>query len=172
MKKVFMVAIMAVISLSASAQLITSNRAVRNSRSHNFWLDLGVGGYTNSGAKGADLNLGFHVNKMYTDYVGWDIIKVGARANTDDIGKSISAEVLTGVRGESPVLFGNAKAYAHFNLGYLYSFDPSEGAFTWQVGAGLKLTPRFNVGVIYNSYKFSGASKATSIIGARLGFAL
>ena len=109
---------------------------------------------------------------MYSEYVGWDILKIAARSNTEDIGKSLSAEAMTGVRGESPVLFGNARAYAHVDLGYLYAFDPSKGAFAWEVGAGLKLTPRFNVGIVYNSYKFSGASDATGIIGLRLGVAL
>lgn len=171
MKKFFMVALMAVITLSASAQLITSNRTVR-SRNHNTWIDLGVGGYTNSGAKGTDLNLGLRFNKMYTEYLGWDILKVAARSNTEDLGEDLSVEAMTGMRGESPVLFGNAKAYAHFDLGYLYAFDLEEGAFTWELGAGLKLTPRFNIGIVYNSYKFDGAKDAAGIIGLRLGFAL
>lgn len=171
MKKLFFVAVMALISLTASAQLITSNRTVRGARAHNTWIDLGVGAYTNEGAKGADLNLGIRFNKMFSEYVGWDIIKIGARSNTKDIGKYICAEALTGIRGESPVLFSNAKAYANFGLGYLYGFDAEKGGFAWEIGAGLKLTPRFNIGIAYNSYKL-GKGDATGIFGLRLGFAL
>jgi len=171
MKKFIMVALMAVIAVSASAQLITSNRTVRGARAHNTWIDFGVGTYTNEGAKGTDLNLAIRFNKMFTEYVGWDIIKIGARSNTDDLGKCICAEALTGIRGESPVLFSNAKAYGNFGIGYLYGFDAEKGGFAWEIGAGLKLTPRFNIGIAYDSYKI-GDGDATGIFGLRLGLAL
>lgn len=171
MKKLFFVAVMALISLSASAQLITSNRTIRGARAHNVWIDLGAGTYTNEGAKGTDLNLGIRFNKMFSEYVGWDIIKIGARSNTEDLGEYICAEALTGIRGESPVLFSNARAYGNFGIGYLYGFDAEKGGLAWEVGAGLKLTRRFNVGIVYNSYKI-GDGDATGIFGLRLGLAL
>ena len=165
-----MLAIMAVFASSVSAQLITSNRAVRGERSHNIWLDAGVSFPTNEGAEGTILNLGFRYNKMFTEYVGWDILKIGAQANTKDFGETISAEALTGIRGETPVLFGNAKAYANAAGGYLYTFDLKDGAFKWEVGLGLKLTPRFNIGATYESYSKDGFT--ASMIGVRLGVAL
>lgn len=168
MKKLFFVVVMALMASSVSAQLITSNRTISR-RSHNVWLDLGVGGYTGDNAKGTDLNLGIRVNKMFHEYVGWDIIKAGARANTEDFGKTICAEALTGIRGESPELFSSAKAYANFAGGYIYNFDASEGAFEWEIGAGLKFASRYIVGVAYNSY--SKNSNTTGIIGLRLGVA-
>lgn len=168
MKKMFMLAIMAVMTLTASAQLITSNRTIR-SGSHNVWLDFGAGVGTEKGSKGADLNLGLRFNKMYTENVGWDIIKIGARSNTEDLGDALCAEALTGIRGESPVLFANSKAYVNLAAGYLYSFDAKDGGFTYEIGAGLKLTPRFNVGIAYNGYKINGWK--VGLIGLRLGVA-
>lgn len=171
MKKLFFVAVMALVTLSASAQLITSNRTIRNSRPHFTWIELGAGTYTNDGAEGADLNLGIRFNKMFSDYVGWDIIKIGARSNTEELGDCLCAEALTGIRGESPVLFSNAKAYGNFGIGYLYGFDAEKGGLAWEIGAGLKLTPRFLFGIVYNSYKI-GDADATGVIGLRVGFAL
>lgn len=171
MKKLFMAALLALVTLSASAQLITSNRTVRGTRAHNTWLDFGAGTYTNEGAKGTDLNLALRFNKMYSEYVGWDILKIGVRSNTEDLGKSVCAEALTGIRGESPVLFNNAKAYANFAMGYLYHFDAEDGGLAWEIGAGLKLTPRFNIGITYDSYKI-GDFDATGVFGLRLGVAL
>lgn len=170
MKKIFLVAVLALFTSSAFAQLLTSSRVARSERAHNVWIDLGVGTYTSSGASGTDLNLGIRVNKMFHEYVGWDIIKVGAHANTKDFGKTISVEALTGIRGESPVLFANAKAYANFALGYIHTIDPNKGAFEWEIGAGLKITPRINVGVAFDSSKRDGVS--SGVFGLRLGFAL
>lgn len=170
MKKIMLVAMMAVMTLTASAQLITSNRTVRGERAHNLWLDFGGGFGTEDGAKGADLNLGLRFNKMFHENVGWDILRVSARTNTEDIDGAICAEALTGVRGESPVLFGNSKAYVNVAVGFIYNFDVSKEGFAYEIGAGLKLTRRFNIGIAYNGYKISSTS--SGIVGLRLGLAL
>ena len=170
MKKMFMMALMAAMTLTASAQLITSNRTVRGDRAHNVWIDLGAGIGTESGAKGANFDLDIRFNKMFHENVGWDILKIGASTNTEDFGKSIWLKALTGIRGESPVLFGNAKAYANFAGGYGYHIDAEKGGFTWEVGAGLKLTPRFNIGIAYESITINSHSSGS--IGLLLGLAL
>lgn len=170
MKKLFLAAILAVFtSSSVSAQLIGSSRFVSHS-AHNFWVDLGVGAYTGDYEDGGlGLDLGFRWNKMFHEYVGWDIIKVAGQADTKNFKESISLKALTGIRVESPVLFGDSKAYANFAGGYGYMFDAEEGAFTWEVGAGLKVTPRFNVGVAYDSW--SKNSFTIGYINLKLGYA-
>ncbi|MBP3766792.1 MAG: hypothetical protein J6I31_00735 [Prevotella sp.] len=171
MKKLFLVAILAVLTSSVYAQLLTSTRVSRSERAHNVWVDLGAGAYTGDYENGGlGLNLGLRWNKMFNQYVGWDIIKVAAQADTKDFGSSISAEALTGIRGASPVLFGNSTAYANFAGGYLYNFDSKEGAFVWEIGAGLNVTPRFSVGVAYDSW--SKNSFTTGFVNLRLGVAL
>lgn len=173
MKKVFLVVVMAVFTSSAFAQLLTSSRVARQSseRSHNVWLDLGVGAFSGDYKDGGvGLNLGIRWNKMFGEYIGWDIIKVAAQADTKDFGGSISAEGLTGIRGLTPVLFGNAKAYVNAAGGYIYNFDSSNGAFIWEAGAGLNITPRFSVGIAYDSW--SKNSFTTGFINLRLGVAL
>ena len=169
MKKIFFVVLMAVFAVSANAQLVTSNRTI-HSDAHNFWVDLGLGAYTGDYKNGGlGMDLGFRWNKMFHEYVGWDIIKVAAQADTKHFKESITLKAMTGVRFESPVLFGNSKAYANFAGGYGYTFDPKKGAFTWEIGAGLKVTPRFNVGVAYDAW--SKNSFTTGFINLKVGYA-
>ena len=171
MKKLFLMAIVAMFAMSASAQLLTSSRTARTGGSHNTWVDLGVGGFTGDvDGTGVGLDLGIRWNKMFHEYVGWDIVKIAAIADTKNFSETISAKAVTGIRGESPVLFGNAKAYANFAAGYQYGFDAEDGCFTWEVGAGLKLTPRFNIGIAYDSWGKDHAN--VGFINLKLGVAL
>lgn len=169
MKKILFVALMAVFTISANAQLVTSNRTIR-SNAHNIWVDFGLGAYTGDYKDGGlGLDLGLRWNKMFHEYVGWDIVKVAAQADTKHFKESISLKAMTGIRFESPVLFSDAKAYANFAGGYGYVFDPKDGAFTWEIGAGLKVTPRFNVGVAYDSMSKKGFT--TGYINLKVGYA-
>ncbi|MBQ9676538.1 MAG: outer membrane beta-barrel protein [Prevotella sp.] len=169
MKKVLFVAFMALFTVTANAQLISSHRYVEGN-AHNFWVDLGLGAYTGDYKDGGlGLDLGFRWNKMFHEYVGWDIIKVAGQADTKHFKESISIKALTGIRVESPVVFGNSKIYGNFAGGYIYGFDSEKGAFTWEVGAGLKLTPQFNVGIAYDAY--SKNSFNTGFINLKLGYA-
>lgn len=169
MKKLVLMAIVAMFTVSASAQLLTSSRTARSGSAHNVWVDLGVGVFDGEGS-GLGLDLGVRWNKMFNEYVGWDIVKVAAQADTKYFKETIAVKALTGIRGESPVLFGNAKAYANFAGGYVYAIDPENGAFTWEVGAGLKLTPRFSAGIAYDAYSSNGAT--TGYFNLKLGVAL
>jgi hypothetical protein len=171
MKKLFLVALLAVFtSSSVSAQLIGSSRFV-TSRSHNVWVDFGLGAYTGDYKNGGlGMDLGFRWNKMFHENVGWDIIKVAAQADTKHFKESISLKAMTGIRFESPVLFGQSKAYANFAGGYGHMFDMKKGAFTWEVGAGLKVSPRFNVGVAYDSWSKDGFN--IGYINLKVGYAL
>ena len=171
MKKLLLVALLAVFTSSSGfAQLIGSSRYV-TSRSHNVWVDFGLGAYTGDYKNGGlGLDLGFRWNKMFHEYVGWDIIKVAAQADTKHFKESISLKAMTGIRFESPVLFGDSKAYANFAGGYGHMFDMKKGAFTWEVGAGLKVTPRFNVGVAYDAWSKEGFN--IGYINLKVGYAL
>lgn len=169
MKKLFLVAIMAVFTSSAFAQLVSSHRYVA-SKSHNVWLDLGVGAFTGDYKDGGlGTSLGLRVNKMFTENIGWDIFKIAAQADTKHFKESIAAKALTGIRVESPELFSNGKVYANFDGGYVYAFDAGDGAFTWEVGAGVKFKNRYIVGVAYESY--SKNSFSVGLINLRLGVA-
>ena len=69
MKKLFLVALMAVFTSSAFAQLITSNRTIHN-KTHNVWVDFGIGTYTgDSNDTGLGLDLGFRYTKMFTENI-------------------------------------------------------------------------------------------------------
>lgn len=172
MKKLFLVAIVAMFAMSASAQLLTSSRTARTSGSHNVWVDLGVGAYTGDvNDTGLGLDLGVRWNKMFTEYIGWDIVKVAAQADTNHFKETLSVKALTGIRGESPVLFGNARAYANLAGGVISGTDSNADIdFVWEIGAGLKLTPRFNVGVAYNAYNWDGSN--VGFVNLKLGVAL
>ena len=170
MKKLFLMAMIAMFAVSASAQLLTSSRVARTGSSHNVWVDLGVGTYTGDvDDTGLGLDLGIRYNKMFHEYVGWDIVKIAAQADTKHFKESLGIKALTGIRGESPVLFNDAKAYANFAGGYYYGIDAEDGCFTWEIGAGLKLTPRFNVGIAYDAYSSDGAT--TGYFNLKLGYA-
>ena len=168
MKKLFLMAIVAMFTMSASAQSLTSNRT-----SNNVWFDLAVGSFCGTGVDGdytgLGLDVGFRWNKMFNEYVGWDIVKVAAQMDTKHIDKSLCGRALTGIRGESPVLFSNVKAYANFAGGYIYNIDRTDGSLAWEVGFGLKLFSRFNVGVDYDWYTKNGDT--TGFVNLKLGVA-
>lgn len=162
MKKLLLLAVMALFTSSTFAQLLTSSRVARGDRAHNIWVDLGVGTVTGDAENtGVAVDLGFRWTKMFTENVGWDILKLSGQTDTKSFKEALNAQVKTGVRGVSPVLFGNSTIYANFAGGYGYYFDMEKGGFVWEIGAGVNITPRFAVGINYNNanYKFGGRKK-------------
>lgn len=180
MKKLFLVALMAVFTSSAFAQLITSNRTVYN-KSHNVWVDFGVGTYTGDwNNTGVGLDLGFRYTKMFTDNIGWDIVKFSVQTDTKNFSNALYLQGKTGLRVVSPVVFGESKIYANFAGGYgRYFGDIKEGGFAWEIGAGLNVTPRFAVGINYNScnykidvYRVGKETVKVGLLSLRVAYAL
>lgn len=164
MKKIIILSLLAISTLASQAQSqIVSSRSqrietttVRTEHTSHIFLDLGVGAFTGDyDDSGVGVDLGFRWNQMFTPNIGWDILKINCQTDTKNFTECIDIQAKTGVRGVSPVLFGNCTAYANAAVGYGYWTDPSEGGVAWEVGAGLNITPRFAVGVFYNASNFS-----------------
>ena len=171
MKKLLLIAVLFIMASTANAQLLTSTTLYETKQPHrnHFALDLGFGGYTGDiEGGGLALELGFRDTYDINEYLSVDIIKIGAHSGTDDIGGLLNLQAKTGVRGFTPILFGQSRMYANFGLGYGYFTDAEKGGFAWEVGAGLDITRHIAVGFVYNTNKFYSYNIST--IGGRVGF--
>lgn len=167
MKKVLFALMAIFFCTTMSAQLVTGTTYTKAKKHHALWLDLGVGKMTDLDGVGVDLGLRWNA-RLYSDYLSWDVFKIKAEASTDAFSETLTAQALTGLRGTTPVLFGNASLFAAFAVGYGYCFDIEEGGFDWDVSAGINVTPRIMLGVGYNDQNISGGHlKYTSF---RVGF--
>lgn len=171
MKKFLFLAVMLIMTGTASAQLLTSTTYTKaqTERKNHFAIDLGIGGLVGDVEDGGlGIELGFRDTYMFTPNVGWDIIKISAHTGTSHFTELLNLQAKTGIRGVSPVLFGEATAYANFAGGYGYLTDYEEGGFAWELGAGLNVTPHISIGAVYNSTKINGANYG--YVGCRVGF--
>lgn len=162
MKKLFIVAAMAMFTLGSQAQIVHSystriDRVKENKvHPHNIWLDFGAGVFSGDWEDtGVGIDLGVRWTVMFTDYVGWDVIKGNAMTDTKNFGEALNVQFKTGIRGQSPVLFGDSRIYANVDAGYALLTEEAESAFTWEIGVGINVTPRFAVGISYNSLSYS-----------------
>lgn len=177
MKKFFLLAVCAMMSVIASAQLITSSRVSVEDKPSNMWLDFGVGTYTGDVEDaGLGLDLGLRWTKMFGSSIGWDIFKINAQTGTSHFTEMLDLQLKTGARYVSPVLFGNSTVFGAVGLGYGYFIDIEEGGFVWEISAGVNLTPRFLVGISYNSHSYSyysgydDESLTAGYLSLRLGY--
>lgn len=181
MKKIFVIAILALMTVTASAQLITSSRVSRGEKAHNWWVDLGAGGFTGDAEDSSlGLDLGLRYTKMWGNF-GWDIIKISATTDVDHFSEALDLQVKTGARYVSPEIFGNMKAYVNAGIGYgLYPDNTDNKGLAWEVGAGIMITPRISGGIVYNNQHYTYENEYYNIekginigfIGVRFGFAL
>lgn len=160
MRKFFVLALMALFTMASQAQIVSSrsSRITRERTVHKpvIWADLGVGTFTGDPEDtGVAIDLGFRWNHMFTENIGWDILKISAQTDTKDFTESLNVQGKTGIRGVTPVLFGNSTLYANFAGGYGYYTDIEEGGFVWEAGAGINITPCFSVGINYNSANYT-----------------
>ena len=173
MKKFFLLAVFTLMCMGSYAQLVTSNRVtVEKKKASALWLDFGIGAFSGDVADtGLGVDLGLRWNKSFTENIGWDIIKVKAQSDTKNFSELMTVQAMTGVRGTTPVLFGNSTVFGAAGLGYGYMTDVEEGGFCWEVSAGVNLTPRFLVGVAYNSQGVSveGFTFHVNYVSLRLG---
>ena len=188
MKKLFLLVAMTIVTMSASAQLITSTRAIKGERAHNFWVDLGGGGFNGDvNDSGFGVDLGIRVTKMWNS-VGWDIFRLSATTDTKDFGGAANVKLKTGIRYISPAVVGDMKLYANADMGYGFYPDNTDWhGSAWEAGVGIMLTNRISAGVVYDSqyYSVDGVKYDRywldfkeeknfhiGFIGARFGFAL
>ncbi|MBR1469449.1 MAG: outer membrane beta-barrel protein [Prevotella sp.] len=156
MKKIFLIAFMAVFTSSAFAQLMTARMTTVKRSASTVWIDLGPGLYTGDvDDAGAGIDLGIRFTKMFGGGIGWDIFKASAQTGTSKFTEILDVQAKTGVRYVSPVLFGNQSLYANLGAGAGYYTDMDKFGFVWEVGAGINITPRVSLGIAYNSHSFS-----------------
>ena len=170
------------ICATADAQLISSRIVTKEKekKESGMILELGVGalggsvsanGYSaNIKSDGISMDLGLGYRKVFTPYVAWDILKLRAFGQINDLGSTITSQLLTAVRGTSPVLFANAKVYASAGLGYGYVFDLSTGGLCYEIQAGLDITPSIYLGLVYSAQKFKQDSGNNFDINYNLTF--
>ncbi len=172
MKKVVLMLVAVLVCTTMSAQLVTGTTytKAKKEKSSALWLDMGVGSMKDVDGIGVDLGLRWNTQIM--DYLSWDVFKIKAQANTDFISESLTAQALTGLRAQTPVLFGNATAFAALGLGYGYCFDVEAGGLDWDLSVGINITPRIMLGVGYNdqAIKIDGYTGHFKYTSFRVGF--
>lgn len=174
MKKFLLLVLVAFVSTTMSAQLVTSTTVTKTkseTKSGIFW-EVGVGtlgaDWNNDGVA---LDLGVGYRKSYSEYLAWDIFKVKAIAEVANFSESITSQVMTGIRGTSPVLFGNMTAFGSFSAGYGTNFELEEGGFAYEIQAGFNFTSKFYAAIVYDnqSISFEEGDANISFTGLRLG---
>lgn len=176
MKKV-LVAFALIFSVFAAKAQLASEGAVWNEDAgvnhSGVFLNPSIGyvtGDIDSGF-GVSLNLGYrwHVGSGFN----WDILSVGANSEVSNFTETLDLRFLTGVRYNSPAVLAGKSLYANFGLGYHLLTDNTDiGGFAWEIGAGVNLSSKVSVGIIYEASHYSedGASANWGLVGARVGF--
>lgn len=173
MKKILLLLLVAFTCAAANAQLVTSttvSKQKKEARNSGMFLEVGIGklgGDVEGDGAAMDLGLGYRYG--FSEYVAWDILKVKAMAELSHFSESITPQFMTGVRGTSPVLFADMTAFASFSLGYGRAIDMEDGGFAYEIQVGVNVTPRFNVGFVFDSQKLSDWDANMNLCGLRLG---
>ena len=158
MKKFLLLVLVAFVSSTMSAQLVTSTTITKKQspeKSYTF-MEAGVG--TLGGDiknDGISLDLGFGYRKEYTQYLAWDILKIKAIAEISNLEDTLTPQLMTGVRGTSPVLFGNVTGYASFSIGYGHNIKGECGGLAYEAQIGLNLTSKLSLGLVYDNQSLS-----------------
>lgn len=173
MKKLLLLVFVAFISTAMSAQLVTSTTVSKTKKqvsNSGMFLEVGIGTFGADWENdGVALDFGLGYRKGFNEYVAWDVFKVKAMAEIANFGESITPQIMTGIRGTSPVLFGNITAFGSFSAGYGYMIDIEDGGFAYEIQAGLNITPKFYVAFVYDNQKVSDFDANVGFTGARLG---
>lgn len=157
MKKAFVILTLALGSLTMSAQGFGSSSYDEDFKKHEFTIFLTPGINVKGDTKFA-LELGLKYAFRFHPNMAWDAVKVSALAMPDHFSETLQIQALSGFRGITPVLFGNSTLYLNFGAGYGYYTDMSKGGFAWEIGAGINITPKISVGIVYNSTHQSGST--------------
>ena len=173
MKKLFLLLLVAFTCVAANAQLVTSTTVTKQKKAPSnsgMFLEVGVGKLgADWEGDGVAMDLGLGYRYGFSQYLAWDILKVKAMAELSNFSESITPQVMTGIRGTSPELFANMTAFASFSLGYGREIDIEDGGFCYEIQVGVNITPKYNVGFVYDSQKLSDWDANLSLAGLRLG---
>lgn len=174
MKKFLLLVMVAFISSTMSAQLVTSTTVTKTktpSKSGMF-MEVGVGTFGGDWENdGVALDFGLGYRKGFSEYLAWDVLKVKAIAELSNFSESLTPQIMTGIRGTSPVLFANMTAFGSFSAGYGYNLDIEEGGFAYEIQAGINITSKIYAAFVYDNQKVSVADfdAKISFAGLRLG---
>lgn len=175
MKKYLLLVLITFVTCSMSAQLVTSTTVSKTKKqvsNSGMFFEVGIGALgSDYDGDGVSLDLGLGYRKGFNQYVAWDILKLKALAEVSNLGETITPQLMTGIRGTSPVLFANITAFGSFSGGYGYVIDVEEGGFAYEIQAGLNITPKFYAAFVYDNQGLSieGYDLNLSFTGLRLG---
>ncbi|MBQ9229844.1 MAG: hypothetical protein IJ190_01555 [Prevotella sp.] len=172
-KLLLLVIMMTACSFTANAQLFGGQRMSENYKSK-LWVDAGFGTCTGDIGEGGGCEIALRYTHMFSENVGWDVLKIGASTATDYFTEMLDLQAKTGVRIISPVIFGRSTLFANGALGYGFYTDGEQSNFGWEAGAGLNISPRFAVGVVYSSnmYSVHGYHSNNGLISLRVSIGL
>lgn len=139
-----------------------------DSKQNWFGIDLGVGSMKDINGTGIDFGLRYL--RSYSSYIAWNVINVKAIANTEDFEKTITPQVMTGIKLTSPKVLKDISIFGGFKGGYGYNIDSDKGGFCYEIEAGLNLTRNIFIGYAYNNQKISEGNIKYSAF--RIGFNL
>lgn len=172
MKKIIVLALVAVASITASAQMVRSTteekwftpteqpKPVVKSWNHSgCFVNTGIGGSFNSHDFDHLSGFGWELGWGYRWHIGygvsWEVFKLGINVVNFDFSDALTASITTGIRYDSPRIaaLGNRSIYGNFNIGYgILSDEDSDGGCAYEVGVGFKLTRKLSLGLVYQSY--------------------
>lgn len=174
MKKFLLLVLVAFISSTMSAQLVTSttvSKTKKVSGNSGMFMEVGIGTLgADWEGDGIALDLGFGYRKGFSEYVAWDIFKIKAVAEVANLSESLTPQIMTGIRGTTPVLFGNMTAFGSFSAGYGHNIDFEAGGFAYEAQIGLNITPKLYVALVYDNQKLSWEDYDGYEYDAKVGF--
>ena len=142
-----------------------------------YGVDVGIGarnlstGNLGSYQMGTFVDLGARYTRCFSPYLGWDVLNLKLQG----LDKEFFVQVMTGLRGYSPVLMNNVKGYASVKGGYGVVVELDDDGFAYEFEVGLNLTKTFAVGFVFNGQSLSGAFSDESggfnsrFVGLRIG---
>ena len=172
----------------------TSSNNYDKSRKRNyFMLSYDMGGIKLVGKntenvkmqKSLFMQLRMGVTHNFGNYVGWDIFSFHFIPNKQKVSMSgyssegwyFPFQIMTGVRGYSPVFAKNMSGFFAFNAGAVSSFDDfSKWGFCYEIETGISLTRKFFVALVLNNSICKSNNNGmkstvnTNIWAFRLGF--
>ncbi len=180
MRKLLIIMAVMASAIPASAQRASdSDMRWANSSDINhsgFVTDITAGVLT--GDLDTDFALGVKLGYRWNIYDGlsWDVVSIGASTGVSNFVEAMNLRFLTGFRYNTPVDLIGKSLYANFGLGYCLSTDDTEwGGFAYEVGAGVNLTRKVSLGIVWEGSTWSAEDdywKYTGkfgVIGLRLG---
>ncbi len=182
MKKLLIAAICGVLSLGASAQIIRSTsserivtvkespKPVNESWNHSgFFFNTGIGimnDYWDETVAGWEFGLGYrwHISSGFS----WEVIKLGFSTGLDYF-EGISARFTTGFRYDTPRIeaLGKRPIYASVGLGANVLADEGIGGLAYEIGAGMKITRGFSVGLFWQGATLTDYYNTSGMFGIK-----